>query len=440
MTTHLDKFIAVSPKEMVGARFAWLDDAREAGKARFNALGIPTVKNEDWKYTNLRALASKQFSAASHDDQGDAAEMATLSSSKLDAYRLVFVNGIFQVDKTGLAGLPSTAIVCPVSEALEQHSEKVQMHFAATLPDEPNAFASLNNGLFEDGAFIHLGQDVQLGKPIELVFISSGEQTLNMPRNLISLQQGAQASVVERYLCAADSSALCNAATEVDLQQGAQCDYYLVQAATEANKASHIGGTWVRQAADSRFSARTITMGMQLVRNELKVTLAGEQAHTDCIGFFMGDGREHIDNHTTIRHSVPNCTSREVYKGILDGRARGVFHGRVMVDEDAQQTFAEQENANLLLSRDAEVDTKPQLEIYADDVKCSHGATVGELDPKQIFYLQSRGIDKVSARALLTYGFAAEVLDEIDIPELKAQLQQRVVNTMDMDDLDNFFS
>ncbi len=430
--THLEQFAATLPSALPGEQLNWLQHARSTGVERFNTLGIPTPKDEDWKYTNLRTLTNKPLGLVDSADNVDTTDTYGLSSGgqlgELDAYRLVFKNGLYQVAESDTASLPAGTIVCSLSDALSQHADKVQSHLSAIQPEEANVFASLNTGLFTDGTFVYVPGGAKLDKPIEMIFVATGEQTFNTPRNLLVLEEGAEAMVIERHLSSDESTSLSNSATEIKLAANAQCDFYLIQ--TAGSKARQIGGTWVHQAAGSRFSARTITLGGQLVRNELKVTLAGETAHTDCIGLFIGKGRQHIDNHTTIRHQVPNCTSREVYKGILDDRSRGVFHGRVVVDQDAQQTFAEQESANLLLSRDAEVDTKPQLEIYADDVKCSHGATVGELDAKQIFYLQSRGIDKASARTLLTYAFAADVLDEIELPSLKNELRQIVAKNM----------
>lgn len=429
--TNLEQLAESLPQTLAGEGLGWLKTTRSAGVERFNQLGIPTTKDEDWKYTNLRALASKPFSFVAET----ALDHDAIELKVSEAYHLVFHNGRYQAAHSNVDGLPEGVVMCSIQHALEQqHTDKVEAQFAQMQPENTNAFASLNSGLFTDGAFVFLPEDAKLDKPLELIFIASGEQTLNMPRNLVVLEANAEATIIERQRSTDGSTALSNSATEVRLHNNAACDFYLVQ--TAQNKACQIGGMWVHQAANSRFSARTITLGGRLVRNELKVTLAGEGAHTDCIGLFIGKGRQHIDNHTTIRHSAPNCSSREVYKGILDDHSRGVFHGRVMVDQDAQQTFAEQENANLLLSRDAEVDTKPQLEIYADDVKCSHGVTVGELDAKQIFYLQSRGIDKASARTLLTYAFAAEVLDQIELDHLKSQLHKVIAKNMHIEDID----
>jgi Fe-S cluster assembly protein SufD len=406
----------------------WLDAARAQGVERFNALGIPTVRDEDWKYTSLRALASKQFSL---QYKKPAADLSLVGDGETK-HRLVFVQGVLDEAASTPGGLPEGVTLMSISEALSE-GDALQSVLRSAMPETANAFAELNNGLFRDGAFLKVDAGCHLEEPVELVFISSGEQTLCLPRNLIILEKGARASVIERQLSDDESTGLSNSATEIVLAEDSRLDYNLVQ--LQGKKSTHIGGTWVKQAAGSHLSTRTITLGGALVRNELSVSLNGEGAHADCTGLFYGRERQHMDNHTTVRHVAPECTSRELYTGILDDRARGVFHGRVVVEQDAQLTFADQQNPNLLLSRDAEIDTKPQLEIYADDVKCSHGATVGELDEKQLFYMRSRGIDLATAKTLLTYAFAAQVIEEIEIDSLREELTARVAKQMHITDI-----
>ncbi len=427
MTQLIDQFVDVA--ERPAGEAAWLSAAREQSVERFNTLGIPTQKDEDWKYTSLRALAGKQYSvkAAAVD-----AEIA-LAESSLSHYRLVFSGGVLNAALSDVAALPEGVEVLPMSAALSSHEAQIQAALSSVLPEQANAFAELNTALFKEGAFISIAENCVLEKPIELVFYSDGEQALTLPRNLILLEQGAKASVIERHLSAEDATGLCNSATEIMLADNSELDYHLIQ--LQGKKFNHIGGTWVQQGAGSLLHTRTITLGGLLVRNELNVALNGEQAHADMTGLYYGTKRQHMDNHTTIRHAVPNCTSRELYKGILDDRARGVFHGRIVVEQDAQLTESEQENPNLLLSRDAEVDTKPQLEIYADDVKCSHGATVGELDTKQLFYMQSRGIGPAQAKTLLTYAFAAQVVEEIQIESLREELAAQIAEQMHITEL-----
>jgi Fe-S cluster assembly protein SufD len=421
MTYLIDTFVDQSDAE--SNETAWLKAARAQGVDRFNALGIPTLRDEDWKYTSLRALASKQYSLPASSPASDIAAGGDSEAM----HRLVFVQGMLDESASTPGDLPEGVTLMSMREALLQ-GDTLQSVLRSIMPEKANAFAELNNGLFRDGALLKVDAGCHLDKTVELVFISGGEQTLCMPRNLIMLGAGARASVIERQLSDDDSTGLSNSATEIVLAEDSRLDYNLIQ--LQGRKSTHIGGTWVQQAGNSHLSTRTITLGGALVRNELNVSLNGEGAHADCTGLFYGRQRQHMDNHTTIRHAAPECTSRQLYKGILDDRARGVFHGRVVVEQDAQLTLAEQQNPNLLLSRDAEIDTKPQLEIYADDVKCSHGATVGELDKEQIFYMQSRGIDMDSARTLLTYAFAAQVVEEIEIDSLREELIARVAEHM----------
>ncbi len=426
MTQLVDTFVDQAGAEPGGN--GWLNAVRAQGVERFNKLGIPTLGDEDWKYTNLRALASKRFSLQQNLPTVD----STLAGVCGLTHRLVFVQGVLDEGASTPGNLPDGVTLMSIHDALSQ-DDALQATLRSAMPEKANAFAELNNGLFRDGAYLKIRAGCSLDKPVELVFISSGEKTLCMPRNLIVLEKGANASVIERQYSDDESTGLSNSATEIMLEQDSRLDYNLVQ--LQGKKTTHIGGAWVRQAAGSRLTTRTITLGGALVRNELNVSLDGEGAHAKCSGLFYGRQRQHMDNHTTIRHAAPECTSRELYKGILDGRARGVFHGRVVVEQGAQLTLAEQQNPNLLLSRDAEIDTKPQLEIYADDVKCSHGATVGELDKKQLFYMQSRGIDFASAKTLLTYAFAAQVVEEIEIDSLREELISRIAEQMHLTDL-----
>lgn len=426
MTQLIEQF--VDQPETFNDDAEWLGAIRKQGIERFNQLGIPEVKNEDWKYTNLRALARKQFSIGSSANVADSVALEAAEN----VYRLTFENGVLNQELSVLEGLPSEVQIVSLKQALA-NDDLLENILLSAMPGQVNAFASLNIGLFRDGALIRVAAGYELNKPIELVFISQGKQTLSLPRNLILIEKDASAQVIERQLSDDESSCLSNSATEIILQENAKLDYNLIQ--LQGKNSTHIGGTWAQQAAGSQLSTHTITLGGQLVRNELSVSLNGEGAHAECTGLYFGRGRQHIDNHTTIKHCAPSCTSRELYKGILDDRARGVFHGRIKVEQVAQLTAAEQHNANLLLSRGAEIDTKPQLEIYADDVKCAHGATVGELDKKQLFYLQTRGITLAAAKTLLTYAFAAEVVDEIKIKALRESLTRYIAEQMHLDEI-----
>lgn len=424
-TTLLEKFI--SKADLNQAAPDWLSNARAEGINLFNTLGIPTLKNEDWKYTNLRALTSKQFSLEQSDKQIDTALLGNAISNT----RLVFVDGIFNISLSKLDSVEQGVEIQSIQNALASNSEQFKAAFNAQKIDKNNAFAALNMGLFTDGAFIQVSD--KCTQAIELVFINQGQQTLSMPRSVISIASNASANIIERQISDDDSSCLSNSSMHITLADNAQLDYCLIQ--LQGKKASHIGGVTITQAQNSQLNMCTITLGGQMIRNELHVSLDGECADANCSGLYYGKRRQHIDNHTTIHHTAPACTSRELYKGILDDRARGVFHGRIKVDKLAQLTASTQENNNLLLSRDAEVDTKPQLEIYADDVKCAHGATVGELDIKQLFYLQTRGINLAAAKTLLTFAFAAQVVEEIKETSLREALTDQIANRMKLEEM-----
>ena len=291
-------------------------------------------------------------------------------------------------------------------------------------PPAGHGFGALNTAFLSDGVVVELAENCRVEHPIELLFINRSNTALAQPRNLVIARQGSKATIVERYVSESDHAALINSVTEVSLGVDAQLDYYLIQ--TQSTASYQINSLWARQAENSRFSCRTITLGGALVRNELRAEMMGEGAHCDMLGLYSLSGKQHVDNHTTMVHGAANCTSRELYKGVLNQRSRGVFHGRIKVEPDAQKTDAEQTNNTLILSRDAEIDTKPQLEIYADDVKCSHGATVGQMDETSLFYLRSRGIDEASARSLLTFAFVNDVLSEVDVEPLRVVLEDRL--------------
>lgn len=407
---------------------AWLQPMREASLQRFNDLGIPTQKNEDWRYTNLRALANKQFHLAQDTHKID----SSLTESSIDAFKMVFVGGIYQASLSDIEGLPEGVTLSSMSSYLNNNQPDALF---SSMPSTPNAFSALNAALFQDGVFLHVGKDVQLVRPIELIFADTGEQTLSLPHNLIKLESGANATVIERQISNDASTCLSNSATNIFLDKDATLNFNLIQ--WQGANASHIGGTWAKLSQGSTLNSNTITLGGRLIRNELKVELDGEGADANCMGLFYGRKEQHIDNHTTIEHKAPNCTSNQLYKGILDDRARGVFHGRIKVNQTAQFTCAQQQNQNLLLSRNAEIDTKPQLEIYADEVKCAHGATVGELDNKQLFYLQSRGIGLPDAKTLLTFAFASDIIDKINSSTLRESLTTRIASQMQITDLPN---
>lgn len=404
---------------------------REEGLARFAELGFPTTRLEDWKYTNVSAVAGQLFKPANGSLANVGSEqLRPHLFADLPAHRLVFVNGRYALGLSSVDTLPAGATVGSLAEILATRPDIVEPHLGKIAPTSANGFAALNAALFADGACVHLARGAVVEQPIYIVYVTTGDtdSVMTAPRNLVVLEESAQATVIEQYLALGDTRYLTNVVTETALGANSRLEQYRLQ--QESAKSYHIGGWHVRQARDSRFVSHTVDLGGLLARNDLHDVLGAEGAECEFNGLYVVDGRSHVDNHTCVDHAKPRGTSREYYKGVLDGMARAVFNGRVVVHPDAQQTDAQQMNNNLLLSRNAEVDTKPQLEIYADDVKCGHGATVGQLDADALFYLRSRAVDEQAARDLLTYAFANDVLSRMKLAAIRLPLEQRLTTRL----------
>jgi Fe-S cluster assembly protein SufD len=397
-----------------GRDLPWLSKRRLDALAQFAAGGFPSPREEEWRYTNVSAIEKKLFSPLLSAPTS-AVDQAWIDSYRLqDAWSIVLLNGRFSAELSKLASLPDTVLVLGMAEALVQHPERVESHLGKAVADSEHGFVAFNTAWFSDGLFVHIPAKQVLAKPLQLLHVVTEPDALATTRNLIVVDPMAQAEIVETYT-GADCAYLSAGVSEVFV--GANADLALYKLQAESAKAYHFGGTYVVQARDARFAHHNYAFGGLLARSDIHADL--DQASACLLnGLYVGGKRQHIDNHTRINHLKPYATSRELYKGVLDDRARGVFQGRVIVAEDAQKTDSEMSNRNLLLSNDAEADTKPQLEIYADDVKCGHGVTVGQLDEKSVFYLQSRGVDEETARNMLTFAFANEMVDKIKIREL----------------------
>ncbi len=431
---YLDQYRAHAGT-LPGRGVEWLQARRRAGLARFEQVGFPSRREEDWRYTAVTPITGKTFYAPDAAPRGDLAggaetetepELEPPAIPGLQSHRLVFVDGLFAAKWSDPPAAAGGVIIDSLARVLEQRPELIESAFGTALPGNQHGFTALNDAHSRDGAVLLLeaGARPVAAAPLELLFISRAKDGLAQPRNLIIAGKGSRANVIERHISLDGHRAFTNSATEILLGEQAELDYYLLQ--TQSAAAFHVCGMWAKQARGSRFACRTITLGGALVRNDLGVELAGEGAHCDLLGLYNLGGTQHVDNHTGVIHAAENCTSRELYKGVLDQRSRAVFHGRIVVQPGAQKTDAAQTNNNLLLSRHAEIDCKPQLEIYANDVKCAHGATVGQIDADALFYLRSRGIDEERARALLTFAFVNDVVNEIKIDELKAALEDRL--------------
>jgi Fe-S cluster assembly protein SufD len=336
--------------------------------------------------------------------------------------RLVFVNGLASPELSGLHGLPAGARVESLANAVQHDDEVLHAHLSRYVRYQEHSFVALNTAFIEDGALVLIPKGAVVEEPIYLVFVSTGQYgpVVSHPRNLIVTGEGCQARIVEIHIGAGSGAYFANAVTEIFGGEGASIDHTLLQ--QEGDEGNHIGTLEVQLSRQCNFSANSITLAGSLIRNDVHVVLNGEGSECSLNGLYLVDGKQHVDNHTEIEHCMPRAKSQELYKGILSGSARGVFNGKILVHKDAQKSDARQTNKNLVLSENAVINTKPQLEIHADDVKCSHGSTVGQLDRDALFYLRSRGIDSAEAQSLLCYAFASEVVSRVKIATMRAQL------------------
>lgn len=404
---------------------AWLEELRRSALATFESTGYPTMKNEDWHFTNVAPIADRTFGAPLPGNAVSADALVRIGYGQ-DWYTLVFVNGRL-VDQPAGNSLSKGLSITTLASEIQNDSEVIKRHFAKLATPESGSFTALNAAHASDGAVIRLAADSVIDKPIHLVFVSDtgAEDAASYTHNLFFAERHSQATVIESYVSLGADVYLTNAVTEVFVADGARLSHYKIQ--RESQNGFHVGTIQVHQARDSRYESFSFATGAELSRTNVYTTLAGDAAEAVMNGLYMVDGKQHVDHQTRIEHVAPNCPSHELYKGILDGRSHGVFNGKVYVHPEAQKTDGKQSNNNLLLSAEARVDTKPQLEIFADDVKCTHGATVGRLDETALFYMRSRGISASQARRLLTYAFAADVLEKIELEPLKEALEAQVL-------------
>ncbi|MGH8501816.1 MAG: Fe-S cluster assembly protein SufD [Gammaproteobacteria bacterium] len=408
-----------------GSGIPWMQRLRDNAAASFTRQGFPSLHQEDWKYSDTRGLRKQSFellaASARAATRGDI-EPHLLGGLK--SHRLVFVDGRFSADLSQLDELPAGAVVMPLSQALPLHVDTFQSHLGHYAGMDTNPFVAVNTMLMSDGVFVHLPRGAVIEAPIHVLYLSTVDGGTSQLRNLVIAESGAEATIIEHYACTAGSVYWTNAVTEIVLDENAGIEHYKLE--EESDKAFHVASIEVHQRRDSRFTSHNAAMGGRFVRNDINTRLAGENAQCALNGLYVIKGRQHVDNHTRIDHVTPRTVSRELYKGVLDGWSRGVFNGKVIVNKYAQLTDSEQQNHNLLLSPNAEADPKPQLEIFANDVKCAHGATVGQLDADALYYLRSRGVPKSEARALLTFAFANEVITRMRIEPIRAHLENLI--------------
>ena len=417
-----------------GAGIGWVERVRREALDRFCERGFPTPRDEDWKYTSVRPIERRAFRLPPSSGEGGELERAgpIAAGPRLAGLErtatLVFLNGRLAPAHSVQAGdLPEGARIDSLARVLESNPELVESHLATTTGDNP--FAALNRAFLSDGAVISIDRGIRMERPIELVFVVQGESDLaSHPIVLVLAGAQAGATIIEHHLGAGAGAKLANPFTRITVGEQAKVDHHLLL--EEDGATWHTGNIEACIAAGGRLGSNAVQLGGRLVRYGIDVSLHGLGATVVLNGLYVVRGRQHVDFHTRVDHREPGGTSEQVYKGLLDGHGRGVFNGRVLVHRDAQQSDASQSNHNLLLSSDAEIDTKPQLEIFADDVKCSHGATVGQIDEHAIHYVRSRGLGEEAARALLTFGFAEEVLARMGEPAVRRHVERGLHNAL----------
>ena len=417
---HFSNRAAVQP--------SWLQSLRQEAFARFSETGFPTTHDEDWRFTNVAAMANTAFELAG-PETASREQLEPFGASQF-ASHLVFINGLFSQELSTVAALPKGVTVGSLAAQLKNDPAHVEQHLGRYLNTQRDPFAALNTAFIEDGVFVYVPRGVVVEAPIYVLYVTvpGVAPTMNHPRNLIVAEENSQVTVVEDYVSVGEGTTFSNAATELVAGDNANVSHYMI--VREGDLAYNFSTLRIQQGRNANVATHSLLLSGALVRNNVHPVLAGEGSECLINGLFMANGRQHMDNYMLVEHASPHCDSRQFYNGILNGQSHGVFHGRIIVHKDAQKTDAKQTNRNLLLSDDAQIDTKPQLEIYADDVKCTHGATIGQFDENALFYLRSRGLAETAARHVLLLAFANECLDRMNSPQIREHLKKLVVAGM----------
>jgi Fe-S cluster assembly protein SufD len=401
----------------------WLMNLRKGGMARFAEIGFPTLRDEDWRFTNVTPIARLPFNPAFEPSRDGGVDVKHFNFGDLEVTRLVFLNGHFSPQLSTIAQAEGVKIES-LARVLESDGALAQKNLGRHARIEQNAFTALNNAFFTDGAFIHVAPGQALTRPVHLLFLTTSADpgAASHPRNLIIAEHDSRATIIESHVSTVQGAYLTNAVTEFVIGERARVEHCKFQ--DESAAAYHIAALHMSLAKQCDFISHSIATGARLSRNNIYTHLGGE--HIECVlnGLYLTKEDQLADHHMIVEHASPHCNSHEYFNGILDDRSRGVFHGRILVRPVAQKTDAKQTNKNLLLSDNATTNTKPQLEIYADDVKCTHGATVGQLNKDSIFYLRARGIGLETARRMLIHSFAGEIIDRIRCDAVREELDQ----------------
>ncbi len=408
---------------------AWLTALRQTGLAAFAAVGFPTTQHEDWRYTSLGNIPKTPFRPAETASvDASVLEPVLFDDDRVD--RLVFVNGHYDQKLSRIDQLPAGVVVQSLADAIAADLPLLAAHLGQHARLDGHPFAALATAFVRDGVVVHVPKGVALERPVHVIHVSrpGAEPALVCPRLLLVAEESSQAMLVETFLGTDRGPHLVAPVAEIVAGENAFVDHYRVQ--HESLETGFFGLLRIQQARSSNVQSHLLNFGGAVVRNEIAAHLAGEGGNCDLYGLFMPTGTQHMDNHLRVEHEAPHCDSREFFKGILDEKGTGVFTGRIYVHKPAQKTDAKQSNMNLLLSPDAQIDTKPQLEIFADDVKCTHGATIGQMDEDALFYLRARGVDARSARSLLVYAFASETVEQVSHPALRTLLHEAIITRL----------
>ena len=408
-----------------------LHDIRKKAIEEFNKKGFPGIKDEEYKYTHLGKALEKNIDFSKFDNEADLSNEQIKSHfiNDIDSTNLVFINGI--LNKELSSGIDNDdLILLNFSEAYQQYPDEINKHFAKYAGINKDVFIALNTAFARNGAFIKIKDNKVVEKPIALYFINStaNNTTVSYPRNLILVGKNSQVNIVESHTSVGEHSNFTNSLTEILVEDNAHINYFIIE--DESDNAYHVSTTQINQVAPSVINAYNIALNGAMIRNNLDVVIDSENCEANMYGMYLLHNKAHVDNHTAVDHKRPHSYSNELYKGIMDGYSNGVFNGKIYVRQDAQKTNAFQSNGNIIISDNAKVNSKPQLEIWADDVKCSHGCTTGQIDKEQLFYLRSRGIKEENAKALLLYAFINDIVENIRIPGLKKYIQLKIADRL----------
>lgn len=427
----LESSFIVFENELNGDAKTPVHKIRQEAFHRFEKMGFPTKRDEEWKYTSLKPILKHDYKIFHREDHAiEFKDVKRYFLSDVDSYKLVFIDGVYS------SWLSETTHdkfdICTFSSMLKKFPEVTEKYFNKALPQE-ESMAAINTAFAREGAFIRIRKNQTADKPVQVLFFTTNQDTEVMvqPRNLVVVEENAEVSIVERHQSLSDKPVLTNTATEIFAEKNSRLNYYKIQ--NDNLESSIIDSTSIKQYGGSNVNVGTFSFGNKFVRNNLNFFLQEEHTESHLDGITVIGDNQHVDHHTLVDHKIPNCFSSELYKGVYDDASHGVFNGKVMVHPHAQKTNAFQENNNILLTDKASVDTKPQLEIYADDVQCSHGCTIGQLNEEALFYLKSRGIPEKEGKALLLYAFASDGLRNVKIPELRKRLNKQIANKLGVD-------